>query len=295
MTQHVRGIEPFSFRRIGWLAVATLVAASLSACGGSSSSTSGVTPDGSGPPSPALTFSAAPSVLAAGGSTTLSWDATNAQSCDASDGWAGSKTTTGSQVVGPISTDTTFRLSCAGAGGGVSRQVTVAVDQGNGPSVTLTADPQQVAVGQVATLNWSSSGTTSCTASGGWSGSQDLSGTASTGPVAAGPTTFTLTCAGTSGDAVAMVSVEGLDKILRWQAPTENVDGTPLNDLAGFNIYWGTQSRNYAPGSEVSIADPDATVWEATLPSGEYFFALTAFDSEGNESGYSNEVIKVIP
>jgi hypothetical protein len=28
------------------------------------------------------------------------------------------------------------------------------------------------------------------------------------------------------------------------------------------------------------------------LPTGEYFFAMTAVDGEGNESAYSNEVIK---
>jgi len=28
---------------------------------------------------------------------------------------------------------------------------------------------------------------------------------------------------------------------------------------------------------------------------GTYYFAMTAFDAENNESGYSNEVLKIIP
>jgi len=87
--------------------------------------------------------------------------------------------------------------------------------------------------------------------------------------------------------------VEVLDKILRWRAPTQNVDGSPLTDLAGYNVYWGTESRVYQ--GVHTIDDPAVTQWEADLPPGSYYFALTAFDADRSESGYSNEVIKTIP
>jgi ABC-type glycerol-3-phosphate transport system substrate-binding protein len=32
---------------------------------------------------------------------------------------------------------------------------------------------------------------------------------------------------------------------LTWDAPTTNVDGTPLTDLAGYKVYYGTALGNY--------------------------------------------------
>jgi hypothetical protein len=269
----------------------------LSACGGSSGSrNSPPTGDSDGQPGdpvPGLTLSSSASAVPAGGSVTLSWSATDADSCDASGGWSGNRATSGSQSVGPIESETVFRLSCSGPGGGVSRQVTVSIDDGMGPSITFRAEPRQVATNGSARLIWSVDNATACEASGGWSGSQPLSGEFFTGSLAR-TTTYSLSCDGAGGgNAIASVTVEVLDRMLRWQAPQENVDGTPLTDLAGYVVYWGQQSRSY--DGSYRIDDPDVTEWEADIAPGEYFFALTALDSEGNESGYSNEVRKTIP
>ncbi len=32
---------------------------------------------------------------------------------------------------------------------------------------------------------------------------------------------------------------------LSWTPPTQNTDGSPLTDLAGYRVYWGTSSGNY--------------------------------------------------
>lgn len=77
---------------------------------------------------------------------------------------------------------------------------------------------------------------------------------------------------------------------LNWQAPTENVDGTPLTDLAGYRIYYGQLSRSYTGDSAVD--DPSASSTTISLPSGTYYVAMTALDAEGNESTYSNEIIR---
>ena len=81
--------------------------------------------------------------------------------------------------------------------------------------------------------------------------------------------------------------------VLTWDIPTENVDGSPLVDLAGFNIYWGQVSRSYS--DTVDIADPasDEYTWifEVDVPTTIYF-AMTAYDDDGNESAFSNEVFK---
>lgn len=162
----------------------------------------------------------------------------------------------------------------------------------NSGSINLAASPIRVTRGGLSTLSWESTGSDSCTASGGWSGDQSVSGSTTVGPINS-TTTYRLSCDGSSGTIVGTVTVEVVDKILRWQAPTQNVDGSPLDDLAGYVVYWGTSSRNYT--NSHAINSPTATEWEATVASGSYYFAMTAIDSEDNQSGYSNEVLKFIP
>lgn len=82
----------------------------------------------------------------------------------------------------------------------------------NEPTVTLSADPTTIALGQSTTLTWSSSTGTSCTASGGWTGSKAASGTEAVTPTAAGTATYTIGCTGGSysgtGSASVTVTVE---------------------------------------------------------------------------------------
>ena len=62
-------------------------------------------------------------------------------------------------------------------------------------SATITVQPATIALGQSATLTWSTNGT-GCTASGAWSGAQAASGTLVVTPSAVGTQTYTLVCAG---------------------------------------------------------------------------------------------------
>ena len=67
------------------------------------------------------------------------------------------------------------------------------------PTVTLSADSTQIQSGQGVRLTWSSTGASSCTASGAWLGSEPTSGSAvAVGPLTAN-STFTLTCSGPGG------------------------------------------------------------------------------------------------
>lgn len=66
------------------------------------------------------------------------------------------------------------------------------------PTVTLSADPQSITASDTATLSWSSTEATSCTASGGWSGEKATSGLQTVTPEET--TTYTLTCTGDGGD-----------------------------------------------------------------------------------------------
>ena len=74
---------------------------------------------------------------------------------------------------------------------------------------------------------------------------------------------------------------------LKWKPNTES-------DLAGYRIYYGTSSRSYGPFVSVDKNATQYTV-ENLQEGNTYYFALTAVDSSGNESGYSEEVSKTIP
>lgn len=85
---------------------------------------------------------------------------------------------------------------------------------------------------------------------------------------------------------------------LSWTAPTQNTDGTPLTDLAGYKIYLGTVQGGPYPVS-IDIANPAATTFVVpNLTDGTtYFFVSTAYNSASTvqESDFSNEVSKLIP
>lgn len=79
--------------------------------------------------------------------------------------------------------------------------------------------------------------------------------------------------------------------LLSWTAPTLNVDGSPLTDLAGFRIYYGLTTLDRV----ITIANPATTSYTVPgLTAGSWNFALTAFTVAGAESLNSAVVSKLI-
>ena len=90
---------------------------------------------------------------------------------------------------------------------------------------------------------------------------------------------------------------DGVVLTLAWDAPTTNTDGSSLNpatDLSLYKIYYGTASLTYT--TVVNITNPGTTTISQTLnlSPGTYYFAVTTVDASGQESSYSNEVMKTI-
>jgi len=80
---------------------------------------------------------------------------------------------------------------------------------------------------------------------------------------------------------------------LQWVAPTENSDGTPLTDLKGYKIHYGTRSQNYT--GAISVDNPTVTTYLVdSLPAGTYYFAVTAYNASGAESSLSDEVQRAL-
>jgi hypothetical protein len=88
-------------------------------------------------------------------------------------------------------------------------------------------------------------------------------------------------------------NVEGVDTgvtnslMLTWSAPTTNEDGSLLDDLAGYKLYYGTQSGYY---TEVIRVGAFTTAEISNLDVGTWFIAVTAYDYWGNESDFSEEI-----
>jgi hypothetical protein len=88
---------------------------------------------------------------------------------------------------------------------------------------------------------------------------------------------------------VAAAVAGGSGVSLTWVAPTENSDGTPLTDLKGYKIHYGTQPQSYT--DSISVDNPTLTTFlVSSLPSGKYYFAVTAMNSQGLESSPSDEI-----
>ena len=70
---------------------------------------------------------------------------------------------------------------------------------------------------------------------------------------------------------------------LDWIAPTENVDGTALTNLAGYKVYYGTSARNL--NESVSINNPGLTTYTlSNLSTGTWYFAVASITATGAES-----------
>src|SRR3989338_11541721 len=88
-----------------------------------------------------------------------------------------------------------------------SCSVNVGSQQSGTPSVSISATPLQIVLGQPATVSWSSTNTTSCIASGGWSGTKTTSGTETVMTKQGVQPSFTIICSGPNGTVSSMTAL----------------------------------------------------------------------------------------
>ena len=85
-------------------------------------------------------------------------------------------------------------------------------------------------------------------------------------------------------------SVDATSATLSWD---------PVSDarVTGHRVYFGTRSRDYAQANGAGLNAGGCTTYVVTgLDRGRtYYFAVTSYDSSGNESDFSNEASKTIP
>jgi hypothetical protein len=80
---------------------------------------------------------------------------------------------------------------------------------------------------------------------------------------------------------------------LSWIAPTQNTDGTPLTNLAGYKVHYG----NSATSLTLTVDIPSPAITSAKiegLTSGTWYFTMSSYTSTGVESAQTQPVSKTI-
>jgi hypothetical protein len=80
---------------------------------------------------------------------------------------------------------------------------------------------------------------------------------------------------------------------LHWQAPSTRTDGSPLTNLAGYRIRYGTAAGSYPNLIQIPSGGITSAVVE-NLPPATYYFVVSAYDTTGAESVNTSPVSKTI-
>lgn len=76
-----------------------------------------------------------------------------------------------------------------------------------------------------------------------------------------------------------------------WDPPLLNTDDSPLTDLSGYDLSYGTSPGSYSTTIDVGNV---LTYLITNLTYGTYYYiAVRAYDSTGNRGAYSNELMRL--
>ncbi|WP_183360636.1 beta strand repeat-containing protein [Geomonas limicola] len=89
------------------------------------------------------------------------------------------------------------------------------------------------------------------------------------------------------------VTAHAAQATMSWSAPTTYSDGSALSGLKGYKLYTGTASGSYS--NPVDVGNANSYTMTGLNDGATYYFAVTAYDSLGNTSGYSNEIKLTTP
>ena len=235
------------------------------------------------------TFSASPTSIKAGGSSTLTWDVSGSTSINISQG-IGGVGATGSVAVTPAAT-TTYTLTA----GSVTQSVTVTVDTTNVKSTasstiptsapkisTFSASPTAIMLGENITLSWAVTGVKTVTIS------PNVGTVSSSGSVLIIPTattTYTLRAVNNYGteNTTATVTVtadtEGTAPVIK------SFTATPSSISAGgiSSLTWDIVGAT-AISIDQGIGDPPSHYSQEVSPAENTTYTLTAINGSGTDS-----------
>jgi hypothetical protein len=150
------------------------------------------------------------------------------------------------------------------------------------PQVTLRSQKGSIPANGDTVLEWTASNARECIASGAWSGTKSKQGSQKIQALK-GDATFTLSCQGTGGTAIAMTHVALQRATLRWEGGTSN--------HTAFRVLWGKRADQ--PENQLTITNTKARQQIIDLPgAGTYYFILATLDASNREIGRSNTASK---
>ena len=79
-----------------------------------------------------------------------------------------------------------------------------------------------------------------------------------------------------------------------WNKPIVYSDGTPLTDLAGYKVFYGSASRQYVYNISISGASMTSAVLEGLASGTTWYFSVKSVTSSGVESDFTPEVSKTL-
>ncbi|MDH4022548.1 MAG: putative Ig domain-containing protein [Gammaproteobacteria bacterium] len=102
-----------------------------------------------------------------------------------------------------------------------------------------------------------------------------------------------MTSAALAAFSITVTQISTGNATISWLPPTQNTDGTPLTDLAGFRIYYGTSAT--AMTQSVNITNPGLTSYMIeNLGAATWYFTVRAYAADGAESAPSNVASKTV-
>ncbi len=183
-----------------------------------------------------LNFNVDKELVALGDNVTLSWKTSdNVTSCTASGSWEGEKQPNGREIIGSITSNADFTLTCTNLSGdkSLSSTVKVKVDIPE-PQITFFSKPNIIRPGEAVNLQWNTTYADTCTASGHdqWTGNiQKKTGLKEVKNIVTN-TEFTLECTGPGGTTrvSTFVMVDDMSVLLTVRNPiVERGESTYLN------------------------------------------------------------------
>lgn len=226
---------------------------------------------------PTATISAAATSLSYSGSTTISWNSTNATTCVLKKdgvtiaGWTG---VSGSQPTGSLTATTTYTATCSNsAGTTASNSVTITVDPA--PTATISATSTSLPYSGSTTITWGSTNSSGCVVKkdgvtiAGWTG---ISGSQPTGNLYAN-TTYSVTCNNSVGYASNAATVT----ITVASAPTATISAASINIAYGgsTNITWGSTNATRCVLQKDGVTIATWTGVSGTQPTGALYVSTT--------------------
>jgi hypothetical protein len=231
---------------------------------------------------PTVLLNAEPASIMAGNASTLTWSSANAVSCEIQPG-IGTVDPSGSISVSPTQT-TAYTITATGPGGTATANTTVTVR--HPPTVSLSASPETIHMGESSVLTWNSSHADHAIIDHGI-GSVALNGSTTISP--AETTTYTITVSGPGGIATVSTTVNVIPLAVSITSPAngETLTGPDVMVRGSIDNPLGKKIKIKINGVPAFLHGDQFVANKMALEEGENIITARAVDAYGNSADQS--------